>query len=159
MTLGRTPAWGALMNVRDWGKDPLIHFGQTPEMVARKAAGLIYVATPYTKLAVDDAGRWSQVESLVAAERAARASCRLAALGLTAISPIVQAAAMCHASAALDPLDVVFWPRWCAPLLSRSSAVVIPDLPGWDQSDGIWHEAREAVGMNKPVFVYARGEV
>lgn len=158
VTLGKAPAWGAIMNVRDWGPDRLIHFGATPESVAREARGMVYLATPYSRIAVDGAGRWSRVESMIAAEHAARHAVRLAALGVTAIAPIVQAAAMCHATHAIDPLDAAFWTRWCAPLLGQSSAVVVPDIRGWDRSEGIWLEAREAVSAGKPVHVYARAE-
>jgi hypothetical protein len=158
MTMGRTPAWGALMNVSDWGRDPKLHFGATPETVARDCDGLVYLATPYSKLAVDKAGRWNRVESMMAAERAARHAVRLCALGVTAISPIVHAAALCHASNAIDPLDAMFWTRWCAPLLAASTAIVIPDIPGWDTSDGIWHEACAGVAMGLSVHVYARAE-
>lgn len=154
MGADRGPAWGAIMKVRDWGDDRLIHFGATPGSVARSTSGLVYLATPYSKIAVDRAGRWSLVESMCASERAAKAAARLTALGITAVSPIVQAAAMCHASHALDPLDAVFWTRWCAPLLDACQAVVIPDIAGWDRSEGVWIEAREAVAQNKPVFVY-----
>lgn len=158
MKTDRTPAWGAIMNVRDWGHDPLIHFGATPESVARSGAGIVYLATPYSRIAVDKSGRWSLVESMRASEKAARAAARLAALGITTVSPIVEAAAMCHASHALDPLNAAFWTRWCAPLFAAARAVVIPDIAGWDQSDGIWLEAREAVAQCKPVHVYARAE-
>lgn len=156
--LSRARAWGAIMNVRDWGRDPLIHFGASPESVARRAVGMVYLATPYSRIAVDGDGRWNLTASMVAADRAARHAARLAAVGITAVSPIVQSAAMCHASHALDPLDAAFWTRWCAPLLARCGVVVVPDIEGWDQSDGIWREVQEAVAAMKPVHVYARAE-
>jgi len=77
--------------------------------------------------------------------------------GVTAVSPIVLADGMCHATEHLDPLDVRFWTRWCAPILAAARAVVVPDIPGWSRSEGVWHEVREALGRSLPVHVYARG--
>ena len=106
---------------------------------------------------MDDAGHWSLAKSALAATRADRHAARLAMRGVTAVSPIVQAASMCHATAHLDPLDARFWTRWCAPILAASRAVVVPDIPGWSRSEGVWHEVREALGRSLPVHVYARG--
>lgn len=149
-----TPDWPALAAFsRDCAL--LVRFGMSDETVAATAAGLVYLATPYSKIALSEHGNWSFHASAEAMTRASRHAARLAKRGISACSPIVMAADMCHTDTTLDPLDAAFWTRWCAPLLAASRSVVVPDIPGWDQSAGIWHEVREAVAMNKPVHVYA----
>ncbi|MDI3335885.1 DUF1937 family protein [Defluviimonas aestuarii] len=150
----QTPDWQALARIAR-EKALLVRFGETDESVAALASGLVYLATPYSKVTLDDRGNWSFHASADAMERASRVSARLAKLGITAVSPIVMAADMCHTDATLDPLDADFWTRWCAPILAASRSVVVPSIPGWDQSVGIWHEVREAIGRNRTVHVYA----
>jgi len=145
----------------DWptlsrARDPRIRWGETPERVALMASGLVYLATPYTRMVLRD-GAWHFALSVEMQVRAERHAARLAALGVTAVSPIALAAGMCHASHALDPLDAAFWARWCAPILAAARAVVVPDVPGWHLSDGIRHEVSEALARNLPVHVYAAG--
>lgn len=151
------PAWGAVFDVARDGALPLIRFGATHESVAAAADGLVYLATPYSRIALNDLGNWSFHASAEAMERASRAAAKLAKAGVSAVSPIVMAADMCHSDVTLDPLDAPFWSSWCAPLLAASHAIVVPDIPGWDRSVGIWHEVLEALSRNKPVHVYARG--
>jgi len=160
----RRPNWNLLLDPATGGQHPLIHAGATPEHIGREVAGIAYLATPYSKVVLDADGLWDQRLSLDASARAARASAALARHGVTALSPIVQTAEMCHCSSlsardpgALDPLDAAFWTRWCAPLLAAARAVIVPDIPGWDQSDGIWAEVVSALGCNLPVYVYDRG--
>lgn len=152
----REPAWGPVIAAARAGELPLLGFGATPEAVAREAAGLVYLATPYSRIAVDAAGAWCPERSARAMAQATRAAARLAGLGVTAVSPIVLTAGMCHASAALDPLDDPFWARWCAPLLAAARVVVVPDIAGWDRSRGVWREVRAALASNVPVRIYGR---
>jgi hypothetical protein len=101
---------------------------------------------------------------LHASAQAARELSRLARVGVTAISPIVQSAEMVHAeafervrdAARLDPLDAGFWTRWCTPILNVCSAVVVPDIDGWPESAGVLHEVLETLReTQKPIFFYA----
>lgn len=158
MTLPRRPNWSLLLGAAARGELPLVHAGATPAQVAREVAGIAYLATPYSKVVLDADGCWDLRLSLEAMARAARASGVLARAGITALSPIVLAAEMCHCDHCgqrlLDPLDAAFWTRWCAPLLDAARAVVVPDIRGWDRSDGIWHEVITALGRNLPVYVY-----
>lgn len=135
---------------------PILHIGATPERVAREVAGIAYLATPYSKVVIGSDGLWDYSLSLDASARASRAAARLAALNITALSPIVMAAEMCHNSPALAPLDAIFWMRWCRPMLDAAVAVVVPDIPGWCDSAGIWVEVATALDRNKPVFIYSR---
>ncbi|PYE80395.1 DUF1937 family protein [Pseudoroseicyclus aestuarii] len=121
-------------------------------------SGLAYLATPYTQLSLDDGGRWCPSSSSLAADAAAAWCSRFAQTGVTAVSPVVQADAMLQRdpwSDALDPLDETFWSVWCRPLLSRCDAVVIPPLPGWEQSLGVWTAARAAVTRQTRVILIA----
>lgn len=157
----------ALPEVCDWSAPAFDYFAQCDlfyrdcelETAARYLRGrLVYLATPYSKVVVDAAGQFRPQRSFVAGQRAAVWARRLAVEGVTAVSPIVQAASMVSAHSAfepapLDPLDAVFWGAWCLPLLRASRAVVVPPIPGWRESDGIWHEVRTALHGMRPVFV------
>lgn len=143
---------------------PLLHVGAGVDVVARHARGrLVYLATPYSREAVTVAGAWNFGRSVEVVVRAARAARGYALAGVSAVSPVVMAGEMCHAdhacggAAVLDPLDAVFWERWCRPLLHSSAALAVPALPGWAQSRGIWREVLWALERNVPVFVEAGG--
>lgn len=158
--------WGVIFApaVRDqW--DGRIWHGAGPTTVARYAPGgrPVYLATPYTLRAQRD-GKWSYEASLHASAQAARELGRLARVGVTGISPIVQSAEMVHAeafervrdAAPLDPLDAGFWHRWCRPILNACAAVVVPDIEGWPESAGVLQEVIETLReTQKPIFFYA----
>ena len=163
------PNWGVLFmpDIRDrWeGK---VYFGAGPATVAKWVHGgaPVYLATPYSKRATR-AGKWAHDLSLYASAQAAREMSRLARVGITAVSPIVQAAEMVHSEVAeavdgkprLDPLDGEFWERWCRPLLDTCCAIVVPNIEGWEQSAGIHHEVMTVLmGSNRPVFFYSSGD-
>jgi len=161
------PEWGAALAAAARGADPLLRVVSGPAAVAAAFGGRqpVYVATPYSREVVGPDGRWDHHLSVVAMLRAAAAADDLLACGVTALSPIVQAAAMVHGAMRgaaggvsvhrHDPLDGALWQRWCAPVLRVCGALVVPDLPGWDRSWGIWHEFNAALAANMPVFLYA----
>lgn len=157
LDLPAAPDWSALAALARAGRAPLVRFGATPETVAREAAGLVYIATPYSKVAPGPDGLWDYAASYRAMMAARRAWIRLTELGVAAFAPIAVAADQCHESLMLDPLDDAFWTRWCAPFLTAARMVVVPDIDGWRESAGIWAELRAAIGCNKPVKVYAEG--
>lgn len=138
----------------------LLHLGATAESVARAASGQVYLASPYTLQVIDPrTGRWSRARSRTLAAAAALHAGLLARRGVTAVSPIVLSAAMCHLPATeLDPLDERFWAGWCQHLLAVSRAVVVPDIPGWRQSLGVWREVIWALERNMPVHIYGGAE-
>lgn len=150
----------------DWGPvlepggvwSPLVHVGASPEVVARQNAGLAYLATPYTKEVLVK-GKWSFDRSVMLSTLAARHVLLLMRAGVTAVSPIVLAAEALHAQPSVpgrkvSPLDHARWTEWCRPMFVASQLVVVPNIPGWDRSEGIWAEVQAALAHNTPVFVY-----
>lgn len=124
---------------------------------------LCYLATPYTKVVSSgSAWDWNPATSVEAAVRAARCSRALAVEGVTAVSPVIQSVEMIQSDIAgqsLNPLDGAFWKKWCAPLLRASEVVILPNLPGWAESDGVWAEVRYALNANTRVFLMDVSEI
>ncbi len=152
-----TEGWAPLVARHGGG---LIRFGAGLDDVARVAQGrMVYLASPYSKRAVDAVGAWDRWKADAAAQEAARVAARLLRQGVTATSPIVQAQAMVvdsfWGSEWIDPMDAGLWSAWCAPMLAASAVVYVPALAGWAESRGILHEAREAVMACKPVLIEA----
>lgn len=153
----RTPAWGsfALPGVAEAWKG-LLAFGISEGRVAQShRGGLVYLATPYSR-EVARGGAWQADLSQAVAHAAARHQATLCAAGVTAVSPIVQAHAVCLVAPSIDPMDEAFWTRWCQPMLAACDAVVVPDIPGWDRSAGVWREALWALSVKRPVLCYGR---
>lgn len=164
-------AWGPILQAAQRGEMPLLTTGCYPATVARLYGGRqpVYLATPYSLECRDMLGAWSYKRSAQCARVAARAAAALLRAGVTAVSPIVQAVAMVHSTGdfraahpggvqfepTIDPLDDVLFARWCQPILNACGAVVVPDLPGWDRSVGVYAEVRYALAHNTPVYVYA----
>jgi hypothetical protein len=167
----RSGFWGPVLAAAGRGDLPLIRTGCTAASVGQAVGGgrPVYLATPYSRQVIDHAGEFCHEKSVHQMMLAARVSAGLLSVGVTALSPIVLSAAMVHACGAfrgnakgrvafvssLDPLDADLWARWCQPLLNVCAAVVVPDFPGWDRSDGIRAEVEWAVLHNLPVFVFA----
>lgn len=165
-----TPDWSELLRLGRNGEVPCLHLGQSAASVAKSFGGKqpVYLATPYSREAVDVLGCWSYQASNQAKRRAARACADLLNHGVTAISPVVLAVAMINATGAfgvtrregfqfvprLDPLDGGLWYDWCQPLLSMCGAVAVPDVPGWQDSNGIYAEVAQALTRNIPVYIY-----
>ena len=146
------PDWPGLAQVAG---DRLTAGGAWEAILDQLQGQLVYLATPYSRVVVDGEGLFSYEASLKAIYDAAGWSGILAVEGVTSLSPIIQSAEMVHTlgSEFLDPLDAAFWTRWCVPLLAASDAVVIPPIPGWDSSVGVWGEACRGVEMGIPVIV------
>lgn len=159
-----------LPSVRDWGHPALDVYADAgllqrdadlADVISHARGRLAYLATPYSKVALCDCDAWHQGISLEAAVRAARWAKVLAAEGVTAVSPIIQSVEMVHADLAdmLDPLDAVFWEGWCRPLLAASGVVIVPPIPGWKDSEGIWVEVCAALRSNRRVFLISEGTI
>ena len=159
--VGPSPAaWDAL-EARHAGTDLVKRC--TVEGAALLVRGPAYLATPYTRLVTDQAGRFDFALSWIAASRAALVMDALVRHGVSAWSPIVQAHAMIRVGRTfrpgpswhdpLDPLDVGFWENWCRPWLDAAAVVIVPDLPGWQQSDGVWAEAHVALARQRKVLL------
>ena len=149
-----------LQLLRQAGRYPgLLHVGASPDTVARIASGQIYLASPYSLQVTDPVSRrWSRWRSREMAASATLHVAALASRGITAVSPIIQSAAICDLLTEFDPLDERFWGAWCQPMLDASRAVVVPDIPGWRESLGVWREVVWALDRNVPVHVYGRAE-
>lgn len=153
--------WPALVKVGT--AKLLLHRHCTPEYVALNCTGrLVYLATPYSR-EVTRRGQWDYRRSVVMQGKAAKAALDLCLAGVTAISPIVLSAEMCHVAwihtfdadpMVPDPLDAGLWEAWCRPLLCAAGAVVVPDIIGWNRSAGVWREAAWAVEHGVPVYLY-----
>ncbi|MEC7763365.1 MAG: DUF1937 family protein [Pseudomonadota bacterium] len=158
-----------------WGTLARHDRGQRFSMVSFDAAvceltgyrPLVYLASPYSKIAVNADGWWELGRSTEAGVRAAIWSARFAAAGVTAISPIMLSADMCAlrvpslregaTAPRLDPLDAGFWTDWCFPLLISCDAVVVPPIEGRDRSAGVWGEVVTALSASKAVYWIGEG--
>lgn len=161
--------WSFVLDAARQGDLPLVHIGQTPAMVARSFGGVqpVYLATPYTKECTDVLGAWSYDLSRAMGRRAETAMADLQACGVSAIAPVAARVGIIHAGGAFmgaarggvqfkphcDPL-AAFWSHWRMPFLNVCGAVVVPAIPGWDHSEGIWADVQHAFARNIPVFIY-----
>lgn len=146
------PAWDRLFDLYGGvcvGRIPFV------AAAARLRGRLVYLATPYSREVLDAAGEFCPARSAWSAARAAAWAQRFATEGVTAVSPIVQAVAMLgvRGGGGLDPLDAAFWDDWCRPLLRASDAMVVPAMPGWDRSVGVWREACATVRIQRRVHI------
>lgn len=144
------PDWAALADSA-WGGGLLAEGVGLAQAASVLRGSLVYLATPYSREVVED-GRFVPYLSDKMGDEAALWSRRLALQGVTAVSPIVAAVAMLGWGG-IDPLDQVFWTNWCRPLLQGCDAVVIPPIPGWDRSQGVWVEALVALRSNRRVLL------
>ncbi|MDZ4393806.1 DUF1937 family protein [Cypionkella sp.] len=167
------PAWGPVLEASRRGDLPLLKVGMSPAQIGDWFGGRqpVYLATPYSKECTDMLGQWDYLLSCALGRRAEVAAKELMAHGVSAFAPIALAVGMISASChyrrrrsergsfepSLDPLDAAAWSRWCQPFLNVCGAVVVPDIPGWDHSVGIWAEVQFAIGRGIPVFVYGGG--
>ena len=166
--------WGPVLAEARVGRLPNVVVGADAAAVARVLGGVgfAYVATPYSREAVNDLGHWDYLLSGRLARKAARVVNDLRVAGVSAISPIVESHMMVAATGShqalghtqavafvpsVDPMDAGAWLRWCMPIVGAAAAVVVRDLAGWDRSAGIKAEVRAAIELRKPVFIYAKG--
>lgn len=123
--------------------------------VARVMQGRVgYLATPFSGV-VAAGGRFSRARAEAAAEDAALWCLWGAANRLTLVSPVVCSMAMIarDLSGTLDVMDGDFWRSWGQPLLRTCGGVVVPPVPGWQASVGVWRAACHALRYNSPVFL------
>ncbi|WP_295537611.1 DUF1937 family protein [uncultured Thioclava sp.] len=130
------------------------------ECTVAAAAGIgsgrvVYLATPYSREVVDKHGVWCRDLHQSVVNVAGFWSWRLSYEGATAISPIVcadqiQVNGRCSGKGP-GPLDDDWWSMWCLPLMRVAGCIVIPPIPGWDLSRGVWREACWALERGVPV--------
>ncbi len=130
-------------------------------MIPRLRGGMCYLATPYSKLVVDAGGGFDDFMSEAMGGIAAEWQLRLALCGVSAFAPIAAAVAMLREDAArqLGPLSADFWEGWCRPFLAASTVVVVPMVPGWDKSLGVFHEALIAIQAQRRVVLLEAAHV
>ncbi|MBL4761700.1 MAG: DUF1937 family protein [Gammaproteobacteria bacterium] len=155
LVFGDVPDWAGLLSGDYVGAGLLIDGLPLKETSKRCAGGLVYLATPYSKPVLDDDGAWCSFRSRRAALLAANVMARFGVLGVTAISPIMCSHMMVEnaLSGDIDPMDEKFWAKWCLKLLNKCDAMIVPPIIGWDDSCGVWAEARWMLASNRPVFV------
>lgn len=156
------PMEGTILLELDHAKQNVLFTVNAPlaEVVEHCRGRLCYLATPYTKRA-QFGGKFSQERSFGCAVEAARWLTTLAVEGVTAVSPIVQSVEMISAdllNQQLDPLDQQFWAAWCRPLLRACDVIIVPPIPGWQESEGIWAEVDAALRSYRRVFLIGEGE-
>jgi len=100
-----------------------------------------YLASPYSKYSDLDA----------AFNAACRVAARLMGDGWPIYSPIVHmhpiARYLDH-----DPRDSSFWVTLCAPMMRSAKGLIVAQLPGWEESDGIDAEIAYFRGANKEIL-------
>jgi hypothetical protein len=157
--------WAQLMLDAASGASSLIRFGVGPADV--KVASPVYLATPYTKWVRTESGIYDHIAAKRLIWSVAYEVRRLKECRTSAFSPILQAQAIIDSIIHVDdrglfqahhPLDAATWMQWCQPFLNVATAVVVPDIEGWDQSDGVLAEVDFAIRHQMPVFVYAKGD-
>lgn len=154
----RNPDWGWLKDTYPDGV--LLHVDFPFSTVVQRVKGQMgYLATPYSREVLNDDLQWDAGLSLQVETKTARWVRKFALEGVTVVSPVIMACSICHADPEgdVDPLDDAFWSRWCQPILAGCGAVIIPAMPGWDRSRGVWREACWALLHNVPVYLIAPG--
>lgn len=105
--------------------------------------GFFYLASPYTN-PDPDIVEYNYNEVLVY-------SWLLDCKGVYHFCPI--AAKHCIAQRYALPSDYLFWKGFNRSIIKASIGIILADIPGWEQSKGVQHERREAVELNKPIFL------
>jgi hypothetical protein len=147
--------WPALIAAVPASRAILFRDASLEDVVSHVRSRCAYLATPYSRRVINDDLRWDAGMSAEVEDRTARWAWILGVAGVTAVSPILQACAMCHVDFEdyLDPLDDAFWSAWCQPLLAACGALIVPPMHGWDVSRGVWREVIWAIDYNVPVFL------
>ena len=103
---------------------------------------LNYLASPYTLYP----------RGLVAAfQEIAAITGKLRKAGIFTFSPIVHS----HSEAVyaeLDPLDLSLWYPYNKIMMERCDCLIVAQMEGWDQSDGVRGEIEYFLKMEKPIF-------
>lgn len=110
----------------------------------RDLPGFIYVATPYSKY---------HLGHTLAYIHAAKATAKLQQMGFVALSPIAHS----HPVAVFGNIDAMDWEHWQKqnePLMRAAAALVVVQMPGWDESVGVLAEIEHFIAADKPVVFW-----
>lgn len=103
---------------------------------------LVYLATPYSKYI-------GGIEHAFIA--AAALAGRLLQRGISVYSPIAHTHPIAiHGR--IDPLDHSIWLPFDEAMMKASSALLVAQMSGWNESKGILHEIKFFAEAGKPVF-------
>lgn len=105
------------------------------------SSSLCYMATPYTKM--PDIDR--------AFQQAARIAVHLNKAGLTIFSPIAHSHALIRA-ANLDHTDPASYAALNRRMLDHCDILIVVQMEGWHESDGITEEVAFFEATHKPIF-------
>jgi hypothetical protein len=107
-----------------------------------KHIGLIYLSSPYTLYpeGIDKAN--SDICKITA---------RLAERGITAFSPIAHSHAVAKYGK-LNPKDGAFWIKHDEIFMDRCDALLVAEMPGWEDSVGVTWEIDVFRDAEKPIY-------
>ncbi|MGJ8561702.1 MAG: DUF1937 family protein [Litorimonas sp.] len=152
--------WTGLVS-RYGGAGGLIDLDASILDVAKRLEGRqVYMSVPFSKQVVEPrSGRFEVWRGDAVAQEAARWSAMLAVNRVSCVAPVVLSSGMLGADMGgeIDPLNGDFWRGFCAPILSASSAVVVPPITGAMESAGVFYEAAYALRRNTCVMVMRGG--
>lgn len=103
---------------------------------------LLYVATPYLQY---------QQGLDQAFIDACQVTAKLIAAGFSAYSPIAHTHPVAH-HGELDKLDHALWVKFNSIMLQKSDALLVVQMPGWEESKGIMIESLAFYALNRPVY-------
>lgn len=103
---------------------------------------LCYVASPYSNYADGLDAAFADIGTV---------TWKLHQAGVSCYSPIVYCHPIARALGA-NPLDADFWLAFTKPVLERCDALIVVDLPGWDQSYGITKEMERFAAKALPTY-------
>lgn len=134
------PDWGGL---RRAGVPGLLSLGVfLSDLSAGERWRCAYLATPYHEY---DGG------PVLAAEMAEEWRSQIEGYGVAVVSPAVMSQRIVDRRGAFNSIATAL-PRWST-LLAGADLVIVPPMPGWDQSRDVWCAARAALEAQTPVFV------
>jgi hypothetical protein len=103
---------------------------------------LAYLATPYSQYAAG-------IEAAFA--DAARLASRLVGMGITVYSPVVHGHPL-SIHGGLEPRDHDLWLALDRPMMVRCDVLIVAQLPGWQESEGIAAEVDAFLHAGKPIY-------
>lgn len=103
-----------------------------------------YLASPYS----------NQPSHRLAFASAACAAAWLIGNGVRVYSPITHSHPIAHYGG-LDPLDLDLWLRFDKPFMQHARGMIVLQLPGWGESEGIRQEERQFFAAKKPIHFMA----
>jgi hypothetical protein len=103
---------------------------------------LIFLSTPYSKY---------QGGLQVAFEDACKLAARLIINGLGIYCPIAHSHPIAYYGG-INPLDVKLWMRLNEPHIKAANALLVAELPGWKDSEGMKGEMDAFALVGKPIY-------